>query len=197
MPKEIEAKLRVADLDRVRQTLVRLGAEDRGECLERNWILDDAAGSLYARGVLLRVRREGEDGVLTVKLPAEAGEFKVREEIETSVGSPEVLLRQLEAVGFRTAWIYEKIRHTWLWRGCAVLLDRCPEIGDFVEIEGSPEAIRAVAADLGLDPGAHIGDNYLGLWIRHLESRGEGKRDMIFPPGIIERFNRRAKRADA
>lgn len=182
MPLEIEAKIKVDDLVDVRAKLNALGATNEGEADERNWVLDDAGQSLKARGFLLRVRSLGETGgILTVKRPiAEGGEFKTREEVETMVDSTHDLLKQLEILGYRTAWIYEKRRQTWLWRDCVIALDECPEIGSFVEIEGSPESIRLVCADLGLDPDTSINDNYLTLWRRHLEEKGEAPRNMEF-----------------
>ena len=181
MPLEIEAKFKIEDLDRLRNELLKLGASNEGDCLERNWILDDVEGNLKQRGVLLRVRNMGGvDGVMTVKQPTQQGEFKTREETETMVDSTRELLKQLSAVGFQVVWIYEKIRQTWLWRDCVLALDQCPEIGDYLEIEGSPENIRHVCGDLGLDPSEHIDDTYLGIWIKHLKSLGEPRRDMVF-----------------
>lgn len=181
MAKEIEAKIRVADLAPYRRKLQELGAVDEGACLERNWVLDNADGSLYQRDVLLRVRNVGGvGGILTVKHRTAGEAFKTREEVESMVDSTEDLLRQLEIVGFQAKWIYEKYRSTWLWLDCVLALDACPEIGSFIEIEGQPTNIREVAGLLGLDPEAHLDDNYLELWRKHLESRGEGPRHMVF-----------------
>lgn len=180
---ECEAKLKVDDLDGLRAKLRHFGGVDEGEVLERNWVLDRPDNGLYANGILLRVRNNGEvGGVLTVKHSVEGGEFKCKEEVESMVDSTEDLLRQLEIVGFRTKWIYEKRRATWLWRDCVIALDNCPELGCFVEIEGEPDRIREVAAALGLDAEQHICDSYLALWRAHLQRRGEGPRHMVFPP---------------
>ncbi|MDR2392382.1 MAG: hypothetical protein LBE84_11980, partial [Planctomycetota bacterium] len=35
-------------------------------------------------------------------------------------------------------------------------------------------------AGLGLDPEAHINDNYLDLWQNHLDAFGQPRRDMVF-----------------
>ena len=181
MPQECEAKLKVDDLDALRNKLASLGAANEGDCLERNWVLDDASGSLRQRGVLLRVRNMGgAGGVLTVKQPLEGGAFKTREETETMVDSTADLLRQFEILGYRVAWIYEKYRQIWLWSDCVIALDECPEIGSYIEIEGAPDKIRHAALDLGLNPEHHIPDTYLGLWMRHLGKRGGGRRDMLF-----------------
>lgn len=182
MARECEAKLKVDSLDAIRRKLDDLGAGNEGDCLERNWVLDDENGSLRKRGVVLRVRTMGGvGGILTVKHPVEGGgEFKTREELETMVDSYEELLHQLEVVGYVVDWVYEKHRQTWLWRDCILALDECPEIGYFVEIEGQPDRIREVAADLDLNPDDHIGESYLGLWIDHLRALGHNKRHMLF-----------------
>ena len=181
VPLEIETKFAVPDLDAVRGRLAGAGAVRIGGGLERNWILDDAEGSLFRRRILFRLRDEGERGsVLTVKKPAREGKFKTREEVNAAVESVGKLLAQMEMLGYRTKWRYEKRRETWRWLDCLVCLDECPEIGAFVEIEGEPPAIRAAAAGLGLDLESHIDDNYLDLWQNHLDALGQPRRDMGF-----------------
>lgn len=182
MATETEAKIKVADLAPIAQRLRSLGAVDEGTVLEKNCVLDRPGDELMHGGVLLRVRNVGgPGGILTVKRRAEGGQFKTREEVECMVDSSHDLLQQLEMVGFRVKWIYEKRRGTWLWHDCVLALDECPEIGCFVEIEGEADNICRVAADIGLDPDKHIDDNYLGLWQKHLAARGEDPRHMVFP----------------
>ncbi|MDR1520528.1 MAG: class IV adenylate cyclase [Planctomycetota bacterium] len=182
MPLEIETKFKIADPAAIRRRLLALGAERIGGGLERNWVLDDAGGGLRRRRHLLRVRDGGAGGgLLTVKGPEMGGEFKTREEVNSRIGSIPDFLRQMEMLGFKPAWIYEKRRESWRWRGCAVELDECPEIGCFVEIEGGPDLIKAVAADLGLDPDSRLNDNYFDIWLRHLAASRQPGRDMVFP----------------
>ncbi len=181
MAKETEAKIRVHNLVAVHDRLLALGAVDEGRQLERNWVFDNDDGSLERKGVLLRVRGYGgAGGVFTVKQRTGGGAFKTREEVESMVDSVEDLLRQLDMLGYRLAWMYEKRRRTLLWRDCVFALDECPEIGSFVEIEGGEQSIREACRAVGLDPGRHIDDTYLGLWRKHLEARGEPPRHMIF-----------------
>lgn len=181
MAVECEAKIKVDDIPVLQLRLQQLGAANEGECLERNWVLDDKDGSLQKRDILLRVRNMGDvGGILTVKRKSGGTAFKTREEIESMTDSTADLLHQLELVGFRTKWIYEKRRQTWLYRDCVITLDTLPEIGCYVEIEGIPETIREVALELGLNPLDHIDDNYLGLWNKHLAARGESARPMVF-----------------
>lgn len=184
MPTECEAKLRVEKLETVRERLRRIGAVCRGDVFERNWVLDRPDGSLLREGTLLRVRNTGgAGGVLTVKRKSVSGAFKTREEVESLVDSTDTLLRQLEMTGFAVAGRYEKFRETWLWGGCTIALDDCPEMGCFVEIEGTPDSIRAAAADMGVDPDTHLDGSYLELWRVYLHERGENcttPRDMLF-----------------
>ncbi len=181
MPIECEAKLRIEDADPIRSRLESLGAANEGEHLERNWVLDNADSGLADNDILLRVRNTGgPGGVLTVKKPTKPGQFKTREEIETMTDCVDELLRQLQIVGFSVKWIYEKYRETWLWRDCVLSLDKCPEIGNFIEIEGTPDRIRDIARELGLNADDHIRDNYLALWQNHLHELGQPKRNMVF-----------------
>lgn len=185
MAHEIEAKIRVGDgdaLDALRQRLLALGAVDNGVAFERNWVFDDADGSLERRGALLRLRclDGAADGVLTVKRRIDGGEFKTREEVESSVGSVENVRRQCVLLGYGVVWIYEKRRRTLLLPECVVALDECPEIGCFIEIEGGADRIREICAALGIDPARHIDNNYLGLWREHLDASGEAPRHMTF-----------------
>lgn len=188
MTLETEAKLPLHDHAPVRAALERAGARCLRTELERNMVLDSPDESLRARGMLLRVRTTGTDeALLTIKRPAPDAGFKTREEIQTRVVDADALLRQLEALGYAVRRIYEKRRQTWALDGCEVCLDELPEIGLFVEIEGTPDAIQATAAKLGLDTNTHIGDNYLTLWDKHLAALGQQPRDMVFRGQTPER----------
>lgn len=182
MSMEIEAKLRVDSFEPVRAGLGALGAEKCGSALERNWVLDTTDNGLLSSGMLLRLRNTGgAGGVVTVKGKSQKNTaFKSREEVETSTDDCEKSLRQFAMLGYSVSWLYEKIRESWRTKECSIELDHCPEIGDFVEIEGTPDAIRALAPQLGLDPDAHVNDSYLGLWQKHLAALGQPKRDMVF-----------------
>ncbi len=181
MAVETETKLRVADLTPIRASLSRLSAIHKGACLEQNWVLDTPEKTLAKSGRLLRLRSTGgHAGVVTVKQPVKGGAFKTREEVETGTDDLAVTLRQFEMLGYAVDWRYEKYRDSWTGLGCVFALDRCPEIGSFVEIEGEPDAIRQAAGQLGLDISQHIGDSYLGLWMKHLKALGQQKRDMLF-----------------
>ena len=175
-PTETEVKLRVADLDGTRQTLTRLGARlTRDRHFEDNLLFDDDAGSLAGAGAVLRLRRTPHQSVLTYKGPKRVqGGIKVREERETLVEEPDALHAILTTLGYRPVFRYQKYRETWSHRGQEIVLDETP-IGPFLEIEGDPDGIRAVTADLGLDSSDYMVDSYVDLFFAQ---GGEG--DLVF-----------------
>lgn len=181
---ECEAKFQVDSLDAIRARLEEAGCTGGERVLERNWVLDRPGDRLLREGTLLRVRNcGGEGGVLTVKGKCRTTEFKTREEVESPVESTDNVLRQMAMLGFVVKCIYEKYRETWRWRDCTLMLDECPELGYFLEIEGTPDDIRRTAADLGLDCDDHLKKSYLDLWCKYLRKRGENYRHMVFEAG--------------
>ncbi len=163
---EIEVKIRVARLDPWREKLTRLGA--MAECprvLERNLVFDTARRRLQKQGVLLRLRRLDSGSILTVKMPVPGSSaYKMREEIETRVSDFANMEKMLLGIGFRVSFVYEKYREVFGWRGIRVMLDETP-IGNFLEIEGEPAGIDAMAAALGFSPGEYITDSYHRLFL--------------------------------
>jgi adenylate cyclase class 2 len=174
VPLETELKVLDVDLDAVRRTLHQAGGECQGRVFEANEVFDDAAGSLRSGGVLLRLRRESgrSGGLLTLKLPVPgpAG-LKTREERETGVADSDAARAVLEGLGYRVLLRYEKVRETWLLAGCHVCLDHLP-FGEFVELEGLPDAIAAALARLGLEGLPTSDRNYHALYREHLERLG-------------------------
>ena len=180
---EHEIKVPVRSLADVRERLrASVAVLRHGDTFEENWVLDDAGRSIAAAGCLLRVRRWGARSYLTYKGPASfAGGVKTREEIETTVGDPEIVLRALAALGFTPWRRYQKRRELWELSGVAVTLDTTP-MGAFVELEGPPETIPAVAAALDLDPAHAVAGTYLHLWEEYRSAHPEAPADMVFPP---------------
>ncbi len=179
--REQEFKFGVASLVPVRATLQRLGASLRVPAtLERNWVLDDAQGSLRQKGCLLRVRQWGEHHLLTFKGPARlAAGLKVREELEVGVEAGEKALAVLLALGYAPVFYYEKERETWSLRQAAVALDHTP-MGDFVELEGERPGLRELAVALGFVPEAALRGTYLELWQSYRKEHPEAPLHMVF-----------------
>ncbi len=162
--------------EKARRLLSEAGAAVRHErTFEDNLVLDDAERALLKRGILLRLRRYGEQATLTVKCNAavEAG-LKVREERETAVGDFDAARDLLAALGYAPAFRYQKYRTNFDLLGTVASLDETP-IGTYLEIEGEPEVVRAAAARLGLDLAHGLTQSYMEIF-RALRKTG----DMVF-----------------
>lgn len=180
---ESELKIPVDGLDAVRTRLQEAGAERlAGAELEVNVLFDTADGELQASSRVLRVRRSGGRHLLTYKGPARwSGAVKQRREIELEISDGGAISELLHALGF-APWIrYEKTRESWYSDDVRFDLDHTP-MGDFVEIEGPPEALETAARGMGLDPSRAVAGSYISLWIEHRTRHPELGRDMVFTP---------------
>jgi adenylate cyclase class IV len=113
-----------------------------------------------------------------------AGRYKIREEREICVEDEAALARILGALGLRPSFRYEKYRSTYRLprlSGVTLELDETP-IGDFLEAEGSREAIDRSAALLGYQPAEYITKSYGQLFLDSKRGRtaSAGPRDMLF-----------------
>jgi len=164
-PVEIEVKFLLTDVPALRRNLTRLGAQRlSGEAFEINYRYDDVADSLVARRCLLRLRQD-DAARLTFKRPRPEAQnqFKAHEELEVTVSDFDTTHAILLALGYRRVQVYEKRRETFALEGALICLDQLP-FGDFAEIEGAPERIRAAARALGFDWERRILANYLELF---------------------------------
>ncbi|MFH2107504.1 MAG: class IV adenylate cyclase [Chrysiogenia bacterium] len=166
-PVEIEVKISVERLEPWREKLLRLEAVlEYPRVLERNLVFDTSRRRLKKRGVLLRLRRLDSGSILTMKMPAqESSQYKIREEIETGVSDFANMEKILLGIGFKTFFVYEKYREVLKRKGIRIMLDETP-IGNFLEIEGEPAAIDAMAAELGFSAKDYITCSYHWLFLR-------------------------------
>jgi adenylate cyclase, class 2 len=144
--REIEVKLRVADLNALRAQLRRLGAKAMPRVFERNILYDTPASELRGSGRLLRIRIEtpaperlsggrarnarsagrkhpDSRGILTYKAPIppvletdSARRYKQREETEIEFHPAVKLETILAAIGLRPGFRYEKFRTSYRLR---------------------------------------------------------------------------------
>jgi adenylate cyclase class 2 len=176
-PRETEVKLRLESPDVARERLRGVGAVlVRERHFEDNVLFDDKSGSLRESGTVLRLRQTPHGGVLTFKGPREMeGGIKSREERETAVEAPEQVRAILRNLGYRPVFRYQKYRESWSYRDQEIEVDETP-IGAFLEVEGDPDGIAAVAGELGFSPADYLAESYVGLFLA-----GGGKGDMVFP----------------
>jgi adenylate cyclase class 2 len=175
-PTETEVKIRLASPEAAREALARAGARlVRPRHFEDNVLFDDPGGSVGARGGVLRLRQTPHASILTFKGPRHIEEgMKTREERQTLVEEPDALRAILSRLGYLQVFRYQKYRESWTHRGQEIEIDETP-IGTFLEIEGDPDGIRAVAAELGHEPSDYLGESYVDLFF----AQG-GQGDMVF-----------------
>lgn len=161
---ETEIKFFLADLPSIRQRILDLGALSRGRYFESNVRFEDARRNLGKSKSLLRLRHD-QKARLTFKsaLPQANDQFKVLKELEVAVDDFDTMHRILEALGFHREQVYEKWRETLVLDQTQFCLDSMP-YGSFLEIEGSPPAIKNFAGRLGLPWNRRILLNYLQIF---------------------------------
>jgi adenylate cyclase, class 2 len=196
--REIEIKLRVADLGQIIGKIRSLGARTRGRVHEYNALFDTPDLGFWRTGRLLRLRVEtpaasrpipaGRRGAwLTSKVPAPARArgsrslFKERLESEVSVANPLRFLRRIARLGFRRGFCYEKYRTPFRIPGLNlhIDLDETP-VGVILELEGSPYLIRSVARRLGFSRRDYLRSTYGELYAAECRRRGIPPGNMLF-----------------
>ncbi|MEO6590290.1 MAG: class IV adenylate cyclase [Pyrinomonadaceae bacterium] len=148
---EIEKKYRMTAENRelILSNLKEFGAEFVGEDFEENII--HRGGVLDAERAVLRIRKIGQQTILTYKKPIENQTgIKHQLEYETSVENAGELEKIIECLGFDRVLVYEKRRQIWKFRNVEIVLDELP-FGSFLEIEGSMMAIAETEMLLDLE----------------------------------------------
>ena len=179
---EVEIKFRIADIDRLAARLRQLGFQQvTPRTHEMNTLFDLPGQPLRGRGDVLRLRQYGETWVLThkTKSQSESGPHKTRIETETRVDNGEKMEAILRALQFAPSFRYEKFRTEWSDGQGHVVVDETP-IGNFGEIEGSPEWIDKTASRLGIAEQEYITDSYAGLFLSWKQQTGSKASEMTF-----------------
>lgn len=182
MAQEIEIKFSLHDRSRVVGLLRANGAQLLyPETFEDNIILD-RRGELRTRGALLRVRKFGRYTIVTYKGPvAFEGNIKKRDEVQTGIESFEHAIQLFDTLGFKPTFRYQKFREVWRLDDVEVVLDRTP-IGDYFEIEGALETIRATAEILDMRIEDGIRASYADLYRQQRRTRADLPENMVFAP---------------
>jgi adenylate cyclase class 2 len=151
---ETEIKFQVSDLAELARKLEKAGFHlDTPRTFESNVLYDTPDRQMRARTEILRIRNYGGKTTLTHKrLPDDKpGEdrHKHRVETETEVSDGEALAEVFRSLGLIPAFRYEKWRTEWSDGKGHCVVDETP-IGNYAELEGEPEWIDRVAAQLGV-----------------------------------------------
>jgi len=175
MHQENEVKFRIEDPEAPRSILKKLGAENKGKVLEHN-VCFEGKGISKENGNLLRVRKTNKV-IVTIKGKIDPkARFKNRKESEFEVPDFDNIIKLLHDIGLRDYWRYEKERETWILDGVEVVIDKLPELGYYIEIEGTDKEIQSVVKKLGLNTKDGITKSYIDIWQEHKKQLV----DMIF-----------------
>ena len=195
--REIEVKLRIADVREILSKLRKLRAISRGRVLEQNTLYDTPNSEIRRSGRLLRLRTERPAAsawagagrpqtVLTLKgpLPGRSAAtapapFKERMEREVLVHSPQQWPSALGSLGLRPAFRYDKYRTSFRLGDLHLDLDETP-IGVFLELEGPPAPIDRAARLLGFSRRHYLRQSYGELYIADCRRQGRVPRNMLF-----------------
>ena len=162
---EIEIKFAVKDTKTIMEKLRKLGFRIAvGRHREKNYLFDDSSSSLQKQGKLLRLRKTPSAQTITYKGPISASsKLKHREEIETRIDDPAILVRMFKEIGFSVTTEYSKYRTVFEKERFLVSLDET-EAGTYLEVEGpSDEEITELTAKLGYSDGDFIRQTYAEL----------------------------------
>jgi predicted adenylyl cyclase CyaB len=168
MKLEIEAKVKIENLEAAAEKLRQLGAEFLQTVHEEDLYFNSADGSLLKSDCGLRLRkRESQTSnlksqiYLTLKGPRGKSAFKSRTETQVIVDNFDAMKTLLLGLGYKEYFTVEKIRHIWRMNNCEICLDDVLHLGTFIEVEGPDETTIAATLDkLGIDKNAHISKGY-------------------------------------
>lgn len=181
MSVETEIKVEIGEPEAFCRALGALGATPASaRHFEDNRLFDFPDDRLRSRQSALRVRIAGGRATLTFKgAPRSGGIFKVREELETGLGDGAAALEILGRIGMRPAFRYQKYRREFALGGVLVAVDETP-IGNYAELEGPEEAIRALARALSFPEDRFIRSSYHSLYLEFCRRAGTAPDGMVF-----------------
>lgn len=178
---ETEVKVKVEDVDEFCRVLLALNPRVlTGRHFEDNHLLDFSDRRLASEHSLVRVRFANGRHILTYKgAPRAGGIFKVREELETTIGDGPVLLQTFERIGLRVAFRYQKYRREFLLADVHLAVDETP-IGNYVELEGEEPQILNLAKTLGISQSQFLRSSYYSLYREYCIDKGVTPGFMVF-----------------
>jgi adenylate cyclase class 2 len=150
---------------------------------ESNILYDFPDRQMRARTEILRIRGYAGRWTVTHKRLPDSGpgedRHKHRIETETEVADGATLEEIFLSLGLVPAFRYEKWRAEWTDGEGHCVVDETP-IGDYAELEGSPDWIDRAAARLGIDPARYITLSYGRLFDLWRDQRHSAAQNLTF-----------------
>ena len=177
---EVEVKLYTPDLALVRVALEAAGAVlTKPRVFERNLRYENAAGTLTAQGVVLRLRQDDEAKLTYKEGEGSADGIFRRFEAEVVVSDFETMDVILRRLGYELALVYEKYRTTYVLGDAEIVLDELP-YGNFTEIEADEATIEMIVGLLGLGGYRLMSGSYTYIFAELKLRLGLEMRDLSF-----------------
>ena len=183
MTNEIEVKIGVSDLKKLKKRLSKAGARFNGKISQNDRILDYTDGKLKKEGKLLRVREMSGNGkkevLITFKSAREekGKEIKTREEVQFSTGeNAKTVLEFFGKLGLEKKLEFEKITERYSLGKTKITIDSFPQFkkfGHFYEIEAESEKeIRRLMKLLNAKKEEIVKETYAEMIRNELSRRG-------------------------
>jgi len=180
MAQEIEIKFRIANPRVLTRNLKRAGFRKiTPSTHEMNSLYDLPGQKLRMRGELLRLRKYGDQWVLTHKSKGKSDRHKVRTELETRVERGQQMDAVLRALGFAPTFRYEKYRAEWSDGTGHAVIDETP-IGTFGELEGPARWIDRTARSLEISREDYLTQTYAELFFSWKRAHRSPAMEMTF-----------------
>lgn len=151
MPIEFEVKFYPVDKKEIVAKLQALGAElIQPEVITKAIIFNRTANRQVVADYI-RVRHEGNKSKLSAKVHAKHdGDIADQKEVETVISDFEATVQILKQAGLKQSSHMEKYRETWQLGTSEIVIDTCPGLQTYIEIEDhSEQAVHATAEKLG------------------------------------------------
>ena len=178
---EIEVKFQIQDPGLLEQLILSIGGRVKHEeVFQRTVRFDTPEKELEKMGIFMRVR-VGEKNVMTVKKKKSSADsnYFERNEWETEIGDPEILIDMLKTLGFSRLLIMEKYRKSYDLDGVTISIDRLP-FGNFIETEGEKGKIEETIKALKLDQTSRVTVTYWDLHDAYNREHGLTEENIVF-----------------
>ncbi len=149
MEKERELTILDIDVDKFINKLEELGAEKKGEFLQRRYVYDVKP---YDHNKWVRLRTNGQKTTLTVKELKDRDLIEGTEELEIEVDDFNKTAELLQQLGYNARNYQENYRRIYLLDGTEIAIDSWPLIPTYAEIEGkNNEDVQRVLKKVNVD----------------------------------------------
>jgi adenylate cyclase class 2 len=133
---EVEAKVRINDIEGMEKRITEQGAEYKGTIKQADEYFDFPDMRIFNSGGAFRVRAADGSYRVTYKGVKKDEETTSREEIEIAIESAEKMIKILENMGLIRLCEIKKKRKVYLLAGLKISLDEVEGLGCFMEMEG-------------------------------------------------------------